>query len=148
MNIAKWITLTCCFVSMILTSTAYSADAKTTSSSPITMDPGWPEATAVAVRDGKILSVGSLADLQPWLNKFPYTIDKTFADKIIMPGFIEAHGHPLVGGTAMSRPLLTYLPVPNPYGPPFPGVKTGSHGHAAKIFERNPCWQTTISLGL
>jgi predicted amidohydrolase YtcJ len=26
----------------------------------ITMDPGWPTASAVAVQDGKILSVGSL----------------------------------------------------------------------------------------
>lgn len=90
----------------------------------ITMDPAWPEATAVAVRNGKILSVGSIEDLKPWLNKFPYTIDKTFENKILMPGFIEPHGHPLIGGTAMSRPLLTYLAIPNPYGAPFPGVKT------------------------
>ena len=90
----------------------------------ITMDNAWPEATAVAVRDGKILSVGSLDDLKPWLSKNTYKIDNTFADKIIMPGFVEPHGHPLIGGTAMSRPLLTYLPIPNPYGPAFPGVKT------------------------
>jgi len=89
----------------------------------ITMDPAWPIATAVAVQNGKILSVGSLEDLKPWLSKFPYKFDKTFENKILMPGFIEPHGHPLIGGTAMSRPLLTYLPVPNPYGPPFPGVK-------------------------
>ncbi len=76
----------------------------------ITMDPAWPTATAVAVQDGKILSVGSLDDLKPWLSKFPYKIDKTFENKILMPGFIEPHGHPLIGGTAMSRPLLTYLP--------------------------------------
>lgn len=90
----------------------------------ITMDPSWSTATAVAVQNGKILSVGSLSDLQPWLAKFPYQIDRTFADKILMPGFVEAHAHPLIGGTAMTRPLLTYLPVPNPYGPDFPGVKT------------------------
>lgn len=90
----------------------------------ITMDPAWPEATAVAVQNGKVLSVGSLADLQPWLSKYPNHVDKTFANKIIMPGFVEAHAHPLIGGTAMTRPLLTYLPVPNPYGKAFPGVKT------------------------
>lgn len=110
-----------------------SAMADTKASSPITvfiakkiitMDSSWPDATAVAVRDGKILSVGSLEDLQPWLSKSPYTIDKTFANKVIMPGFIEPHGHPLIGGTAMTRPLLTYLPLPNPYGAAFPGVKT------------------------
>ncbi|WP_207386050.1 amidohydrolase [Legionella gresilensis] len=90
----------------------------------ITMDPAWPTATAVAVKDGKILSVGSLDDLKPWLTTYPYKLDKTFEQKILLPGFIEPHGHPLIGGTAMSRPLLTYLPTPNPYGPPFPGVKT------------------------
>jgi predicted amidohydrolase YtcJ len=130
-HISRWISVTfAVFISFYLSS----AEAQTPNSSAditvyvakkiITMDPAWPEATAVAVRDGKILSVGSLEDLKPWTSKYPYKIDNTFADKILMPGFIEAHGHPLIGGTAMSRPLLTYLPVPNPYGPAFPGVKT------------------------
>jgi predicted amidohydrolase YtcJ len=90
----------------------------------VTMDPGWPAGTAVAVRDGRVLSVGTLDDLKPWLDKSPYTIDQTFADKILFPGFVEAHGHPIIGGTALTRPLLTYLPEPSPYGPGFPGVKT------------------------
>jgi predicted amidohydrolase YtcJ len=90
----------------------------------VTMDPGWPAGTAVAVRDGRVLSVGTLDDLKPWLDKSSYTIDQTFADKILLPGFVEAHGHPIIGGTALTRPLLTYLPEPSPYGPGFPGVKT------------------------
>jgi hypothetical protein len=90
----------------------------------VTMDPGWPEATAVAVQNGRILSVGSLDDLKPWLDKFPHDIDDRFADKVIYPGFVEPHGHPLLGGISLSRPPLTYFPLPNPYGPPFPGVKT------------------------
>jgi len=90
----------------------------------VTMDPGWPVATAVAVADGRVLSVGSLADLKPWLDKAPHTIDRTFADKILFPGFIEPHGHPVLGGTSLTRPLLTYLPTPSPYGAAFPGVKT------------------------
>jgi len=90
----------------------------------VTMDPGWPIATAVAVKDGRVLSVGSLDDLKPWLDKHPYTIDRTFADKVLLPGFVEPHGHPVLGGAALTRPLLTYLPAPNPYGSPFPGVKT------------------------
>lgn len=96
----------------------------------ITMEPSGPEATAVAVRNGKILSVGSLEDLQPWLSKSPYNVDKTFADKIMMPGFIEPHGHPLLGGTALTRPLLSYMPVANPYGKEFPGVKTKEEAFA------------------
>ena len=89
----------------------------------VTMDPGWPEANAVAVRDGRILSVGSLDDLKPWLNRFPYEIDRRFEDKVIYPGFVEAHTHPVMGGVALSLPPLTYYPLRNPYGPDFPGVK-------------------------
>ncbi len=32
-----------------------------------TMDQSLPEATAVAVRDGRIVEVGTLETLQPWL---------------------------------------------------------------------------------
>jgi len=126
MQIKKYIALTALFTLFSLSTYSHATQPITVflAKKIITMDPAWPEATAVAVRDGKILSVGSLADLQPWLDKSSYVIDKTFIDKIIMPGFIEPHAHPLLGGTAMSRPLLTYLPIPNPYGRAFPGVKT------------------------
>lgn len=90
----------------------------------VTMDPGWPEATAVAVKDGKILSVGTLEQLKPWLEKYPHKIDSQFESRVIYPGFVEAHSHPVIGATALTRPLLSYFPVPNPYGPAFPGVKT------------------------
>ncbi|MBK7976419.1 MAG: hypothetical protein IPK07_25165 [Deltaproteobacteria bacterium] len=100
----------------------------------ITMDPGWPTATAVAVRDGRILSVGSLEDLKPWLESAPHEIDRRFADKILTPGMIEPHGHPVLGGTSLTRPLLSYLPLPSPYGAPFPGIKTATEA-AAKLKE-------------
>lgn len=90
----------------------------------VTMDPGWPEATAVAVKDGKILSVGTLDDLKPWLDKYPHKIDKQFQNRVIYPGFVEAHSHPIVGATSLTRPPLSYYPMLNPYGPAFPGVKT------------------------
>ncbi|MGB9115191.1 amidohydrolase [Bradyrhizobium sp.] len=96
----------------------------------ITMDPGWPEATAVAVRDGKILSVGSLDDLQPWLKSAPYKIDRTFEAKILMPGFVEPHGHPLIGGLILNLPMITYQPTLLPYGPEFPGAKTAEKAMA------------------
>jgi predicted amidohydrolase YtcJ len=52
----------------------------------ITMDRGRPEATAVAVMDGKILSVGSMESIKPWLDQFDYKVDDTFKDKVITPG--------------------------------------------------------------
>lgn len=91
-----------------------------------TMDAGWPEATAVAVQHGKILDVGSLEEIRRYLGKRPATIDETFKDRVLLPGFVEPHGHPLIGATAITRPLLTYMPVPQAYGPDFPGVKSFS----------------------
>jgi predicted amidohydrolase YtcJ len=91
----------------------------------ITMDPSLPEANAVAVQDGKILSVGrDMDDLQPWLKGRDYKVDETLKDKIVLPGFIEAHGHPLLGGLLINFPLVSYLPTSQPYGPDFPGVRT------------------------
>ena len=91
----------------------------------VTMDPGWPEATAVAVMDGKILSVGvTFDDLKPWLDKYPYDVNDQFKDKVIYPGFIEAHTHPVMGSLALSRPSLSHFPMRSPYGADIPGVKS------------------------
>ncbi len=61
----------------------------------ITMNPGNPEGTAVAARDGRILGVGSLEEMAAW---GPYEVNDAFADKILIPGFVEAHSHTIVGG--------------------------------------------------
>ena len=58
-----------------------------------TMNPSLPLATAVAVRDGKILEVGSLETLRPWLDAYPHVIDDTFRNHVLMPGFIDPHVH-------------------------------------------------------
>lgn len=90
----------------------------------ITMDRGWPTATAVAASGGRVIGVGTLESVRTSLKGRSARIDRTFADKVLMPGFVDAHGHPVIGATSLTRPLLTYLPTPSPYGPPFPGVKT------------------------
>jgi len=76
----------------------------------VTMDPTQPTATAVAVRDGQILSVGSLQDLEPWLKNNKYTIDEQFEDKVLMPGFIDPHLHPLLGAIAFQTVWITPEP--------------------------------------
>ena len=73
----------------------------------ITMDATQPTATAVAVRDNQILSVGSLADLQPWLDAHPHTINKQFATKVLMPGLIDPHIHPLLGAIQFGTTWIT-----------------------------------------
>lgn len=71
-----------------------------------TMDPGRPEASAVAVLDGKVLSTGTLETMKPWLSRYPYTVDKSLADKIIVPGLIEPHSHMYMSAGFMS---VTYI---------------------------------------
>jgi len=88
----------------------------------VTMDPALPSASAVAIADGKILSVGSLDELKPWLDKYPHEVNQQFADKVLYPGFVEAHGHPLLGGITQTSLPLTAQPLPNPWGPAFAGV--------------------------
>ena len=88
----------------------------------ITMDDATPNATAVAVANGKIVSVGSLASLKPWTSKYKTRIDKTFADKVIMPGFIDPHVHPSLPAILTQFPFIApddwFIPTGN-----FPGAK-------------------------
>ena len=46
-----------------------------------TMDQGRPLADAVAISDGKIVSVGTLETMQPWLRRYPHVIDESFPTK-------------------------------------------------------------------
>ncbi len=70
----------------------------------VTMEPGQPEATAVAVegRTGRILDVGSLDTMQPWLAEVPHTIDRRFRKKVLLPGFIDPHVHPFLVGKLLT----------------------------------------------
>ena len=82
----------------------------------ITMDHGRPDATAVAVMDGRVLSVGSLESMKPWLSRHAHTIDDTFAGKIIMPGFIDPHTHLGISGAYLSVNYLGPIESPGPSG--------------------------------
>lgn len=61
----------------------------------LTMNPGQPEATHVAVRDGRILAVGSLERMREWGS---FELDSRFADRVLMPGLVEGHSHLMAGG--------------------------------------------------
>lgn len=61
----------------------------------LTMNPMQPQATHVAVRDGRILAVGSLERMAEW---GPFELDRQFADKVLMPGLVEGHAHLSAGG--------------------------------------------------
>lgn len=79
-----------------------------------TMDAGRPIAEAIAVKDGRIVSVGTLESMRPWLEREPYEIDDSFRDKVIFPGFIDPHTHFRMSGVYMG---LTYLGPIDQQGP-------------------------------
>ena len=81
-----------------------------------TMDPGRPEATAVAVADGRIVSVGSLESMEPWLRRNPHTIDDTYRDRVLMPGFIDPHTHLRMSGTYMALNYVGPIDSASPTG--------------------------------
>lgn len=86
----------------------------------ITMCPSLPEATHVAVRGDRILSVGSLEDLEGFGD---YRLDTTFADKVLMPGLIEAHSH-ATGGGMWQFPYVGYYDRPDYTGKVWKGCRS------------------------
>ena len=74
-----------------------------------TMNPPLPAATAVAVRDGLIVEVGSLESLEPWLDQHSCEIDERFADKIMLPGFIDPHLHPSMAAILLPMHFITAM---------------------------------------
>lgn len=81
-----------------------------------TMNPTNPVAEAVAVQNGRVLSVGSLESMDPWLSKFDYTVDNSLEGKVIMPGFIDPHTHMYMSAGFMSLEYIGPITLPNPKG--------------------------------
>ena len=54
-----------------------------------TFDPGRPVADTVAVAAGRIVSVGTMESMEPWLRRVPHDLDDTFANNILLPGLID-----------------------------------------------------------
>ena len=89
----------------------------------ITMEPALPEATAVAVADGRIVAVGTLPSLQPWLAGNQVSVDRSLEDKVLLPGFIDPHVHPSLPAVLTQFPFLAPDDWVLPTGT-FPGATT------------------------
>lgn len=75
----------------------------------VTMNPSLPQATAVAVRDGRIIEVGTLETLKPWMESHPCRIDNRFDNHVLMPGFIDPHLHPTLGAILLPCHFITAM---------------------------------------
>jgi len=86
----------------------------------LTMNLAQPTATHVAVRDGRILAVGSESDVKAWGE---VQSDDRYADKVLMPGLIEAHCH-LHEGVVWLYVYVGYYDRKGPDGKIWEGLKT------------------------
>ena len=86
----------------------------------LTMNPRRPEATHVAVRDGRVLGTGALDDLAGWGD---HELDDRFADKVIVPGFVEGHCHSWEGA-AWEDTYLGFFDRTAPDGVVHKGLKS------------------------
>ncbi len=89
----------------------------------ITMEPALPVATAVAVADGRIVAVGTLAALQSMPGGDTAQVNRSLADQVLMPGFIDAHVHPSLPAVLTQFPFLAPDDWSLPTGE-FPGATT------------------------
>lgn len=73
----------------------------------ITLDKAQPSAKAVAVQGDRILAVGDLESLKEAAGDQPVRIDERFDDKVIVPGFLSQHDHPVLAALTMVTEILS-----------------------------------------
>ncbi|MGJ5095780.1 amidohydrolase [Bradyrhizobium oligotrophicum] len=85
----------------------------------VTMNPSRPFATHVAVREGRIVAVGSEAEIAQFAPDG--RIDTRFRDKVLLPGFVEGHSH-IMEGMMWSLPYVGAFERRSPEGRAVAGV--------------------------
>ena len=71
----------------------------------LTMTDAQPRSEAVAVKDGRILAVGTLNEVTAFAGEGTENFD--LAGRAVVPGFVDSHGHVVMGGLqALSANLL------------------------------------------
>ena len=75
----------------------------------VTVNPAQPAAEAVAIRGGKIVAVGSEADVLQ--HKGPNTQVTDLAGRTLVPGFVDGHSHFFTCGTVQVQALCASPPA-------------------------------------
>jgi predicted amidohydrolase YtcJ len=78
-----------------------------------TVDPQHPRAEAVAIHSGRIVAVGSDAEIAKWMGPATKKIDAQ--GKSVLPGFIDAHVHFSSGGGEISSVHLRDAKTPQEF---------------------------------
>ena len=72
-----------------------------------TFDAARSRAAALAVRDGRIVAVGTTADVQRFVGPATRTVD--LAGRLVLPAFHDAHVHPMSAGVELGQCNLNNL---------------------------------------
>ncbi|WP_284125812.1 amidohydrolase [Parerythrobacter aestuarii] len=73
----------------------------------VTMESGLPEARFMAVANGMVLALaGTLDELSAWTGHRQHRVDRRFADKMLFPGLIDPHIHPMQSAVMLALPFL------------------------------------------
>ena len=75
----------------------------------LTMNANQPTASAMAIKEGKIIEVGDLASVKKAAGKSYEYVD--LEGKTVVPGFIESHDHMVQYGPLSLSWILPRLPV-------------------------------------
>src|SRR3954463_1670645 len=75
----------------------------------LTVDDLAPTAEALAVSDGRIVAVGNRTPVEKMIA--PETQKLHIGDGCVMPGLVEAHGHPLMEAIVLSDRMVDIRPV-------------------------------------
>ena len=97
----------------------------------VTLDSNCPLAEAVAVLDERVLHVGTYQEVIEALRDTEYLTDDRYLDHVVVPGFIEAHGHLYMDGALGQLMWTGYDDRPRPDG----SVARGSRS-IAEVIER------------
>jgi len=92
-----------------VTSAAAPADRIIRGGPIVTVDPSRPAAEAVAITGGRIVAVGSEADVMP--HRGPGTAVTDLAGRTLVPGFIDGHSHFFTCGEVQVQALCASPPA-------------------------------------
>ncbi len=105
----------------------------------VSMSRSLPHARFMAVADGIIIALGnSLEELRAWTTGREIELDRSFADKVIFPGLVDPHIHPIQSAVMLGLPFLAPDDWQLPSGS-WPGISGQEAYHAAlrDIVERS-----------
>jgi len=108
--------LACCLLSVLFNAYAASSRQQQTADLMLfngkiyTVESDNPWAQAIAIKNGEIVYVGNDQGVKKWLGD--NTVQQDLQGKMLLPGFIDSHAHPVMGGAYINSLSLDTFAKP------------------------------------